>query len=118
MDRGRTSDDGRSSVRFSFMAKTFARFLKAREPVKQPCRPGEFYCLRCKAPKRPAGDMADYIPKSATRGLLRGICPICDRLIHRAVSLVTIEQKAGGLIVTFQRAEQRIDDTASPPLKC
>ena len=79
-------------------------FMKAREPVRQPCRPGEFYCLRCKAPRRPAGDMADYIPKSASRGLLRGICPCCDTLIHRAASLGTIEQKAGGLSVAFRCA--------------
>src|SRR5271154_5336964 len=45
-------------------------FLKAREPTKQPCRPGEFYCLRWKAPRRPAGDMADYIPKTSSRGML------------------------------------------------
>jgi excisionase family DNA binding protein len=107
-----TTDDRRP---FLIHGEDLRVFLKAREPVKRSCRPGEFYCLSCRAPRRPAGDMADYIPKSATRGLLRGICPVCDRLIHRAVSLVTIEQQAGGLIVTYQRAEQRIDDT-SPPL--
>ena len=29
-------------------------FLQAREPIRQRCRPGEFYCLKCGAPKRPA----------------------------------------------------------------
>jgi excisionase family DNA binding protein len=87
-------------------------FLKALAPDKQPCRPGEFYCLRCKVPRRSACDMVDYIPKTASRGLLRGICPTCETLIHRAASLGTIEQKAGGLNVTFQRAEQRLGDTS------
>src|ERR1019366_10108899 len=67
-------------------------FLRAREPEKHPCRPGEFYCLRCRVPRRPAGDMADYIPKTGSRGLLRGICPTCETLIHRAVSLGTLAQ--------------------------
>ena len=41
-------------------------FLTAQQPRKQPCRAGEIYCVRCRAPKRPAGDMADYIPKTLT----------------------------------------------------
>jgi excisionase family DNA binding protein len=89
-------------------------FMRAREPEKHPCRPGEFYCLRCRAPKRPAYDMADYIPKTKSRGLLRGICPTCETLIHRAASLGTIAQKCGGLEVAFPRAERRIDDLSSP----
>ena len=31
----------------------FRAFMKAREPIKQRCQPGEFYCLSCRAPKRP-----------------------------------------------------------------
>ena len=44
-------------------------FLRAREPIKQKCPPGEFYCLSCRTPKRPAFDMAQYIPRTASRGL-------------------------------------------------
>jgi|SRR5271163_2127794 len=89
-------------------------FIDARRHKKQTCRPGEFFCLGCKAPRRPAGDMTDYILKTASRGLLRGICPICDGFIHRAASLSTIAQKAGGLDVAFPKAQQRLDDTTSP----
>ncbi|WP_430417027.1 helix-turn-helix domain-containing protein [Parasphingorhabdus sp.] len=35
-----------------------------RKSAKQPCRPGELFCLKCKIPKRPALDMVDYIPKT------------------------------------------------------
>ncbi len=59
-------------------------FMQAREPIKQRCRPGEFYCLGCRAPKKPAGDMADYHPRTASRGLLSVICPTCGRMIYRA----------------------------------
>jgi excisionase family DNA binding protein len=89
-------------------------FLKALGPKKQPCQPGEFYCLKCRTPKRPALDMADYIPKSKSRGLLRGICLTCERLIHRAASPRTIAQKFGGLVIAFPKAERRIDDISSP----
>ena len=83
-------------------------FIDARRHKKQTCRPGEFFCLGSKAPRRPAGDMADYILKTASRGLLRGICPICDGFIHRAASLSTIAQKAGRLDVAFPKAQKRL----------
>ena len=91
----------------------FRAFMKAREPIKQRCQPGEFYCLSCRAPKRPGLDMADYRPRTARRGLLSGICPICERLIYRAASLASIEQMRGGLDITFPTAERRLDDSAS-----
>jgi excisionase family DNA binding protein len=88
-------------------------FLRARQPAKQPCRTGEFYCLPCRAPKRPALDMADYIPRTATRGMLRGLCPTCERFIYRAASLRRIEQERGSLDVAFPNAEQPLVDSSA-----
>jgi hypothetical protein len=87
-------------------------FLRAREPIKQKCRPGEFYCLSCRAPKRPAFDIAQYTPMTPSRGLLSGFCPTCERPIYRAVSLAAIDQKFG-LEVALPREQQRIDDSGS-----
>lgn len=86
-------------------------FMKTRGPIKQRCRPAEFYCLACRAPKRPAGDMADYIPHTATRGSLGGICPTCGRMIYRATTLAKLEEIKGELDVTFPKAAQRLNDT-------
>jgi hypothetical protein len=94
--------------------KDLRAFMCARKPKKRSCTPSEFYCLRCRAPKRPAGEMVDYIPKTISRGLLRGICPTCDSLIHRAASLGTITQNRGGLDIAFPNGERRIDDLSSP----
>ena len=42
-----------------FHGQTLATFLQAkRTKNKRPCKPGEIYCVRCRAPKVPAGDMA------------------------------------------------------------
>jgi hypothetical protein len=89
-------------------------FLHAREPIKQKCQSGEFYCLSCRAPRRPALDMAEYLPRTASRGLLCGICPQCDRMIYRAVKRDSIEQNRDCLDISFPPAEQRIDDSAEP----
>jgi excisionase family DNA binding protein len=88
-------------------------FLRARQPAKQPCRTGEFYCLRCRAPKRPALDMADYIPRTPTRGMLRGFCPTCEGLIYRAASLRTIAQESDDPDIAFRKAEQPLIDSSA-----
>jgi hypothetical protein len=91
----------------------FRAFMKSREPIKQRCQPGEFYCLRCRAPRRPALDMADYHPRTALRGSLSGICPVCERMIYRATTIAKLDQISGGLDVAFPKAEQCISDRAS-----
>src|SRR5580658_8486719 len=90
----------------------FRAFMKARAPIKQRCQPGELYCFGCRAPRRPALDMADYHPRTALRGLLSGICA-CGRMIYRATTLAKLDQIRGGLDVAFPMAEQRLDDSAS-----
>jgi hypothetical protein len=91
----------------------FRAFMKSREPIKQRCQPGEFYCLGCRAPRRPALDMADFHPRTALRGSLSGICPACGRMIYRATTLAKLDQIRGGLDIAFPIAEQRIGDSAS-----
>lgn len=99
---------------FLIRGQDLRAFLRAREPIKQKCRPGEFYCLRCRAPRRPALDMSQYRPRTPSRGLLCGICPECDGMIYRAANLHSIELIRGGLDIAFPSAERRIDDSTGP----
>lgn len=69
------------------------RFLEAKlKKVKQPCAPGEFYWVRCRAPKAPAGAMADYIAVGNSSGNLRGLCPDCGILVHRRVAYARFDE--------------------------
>ena len=70
--------------------------------------------LCCRARKRPALDMVEYLPRTSSRGLLRGICPTCERLMYCAASLASIEQMRSGLDITFPKAKQRLDDSPEP----
>src|SRR5271154_5088831 len=54
---------------FLIRGEDLRAFLRAREPLRQRCRPDEFYCLKCRTPKRPALDMAQYLPRTPSRGL-------------------------------------------------
>ena len=58
------------------------RFVTDRRTrAKQTCGPGRMYCLPCRAPKVPAGNMAECIQTGESTGTLQGICPDCDRMI-------------------------------------
>ena len=79
-----TCDDRRPML---ILGPELAAFLQARRlKNRQTCSPGEIYCVRCRAPRAPAGNMAEYQPRTETLGNLIGICPQCECLMHRAVT--------------------------------
>src|ERR1700731_4052842 len=46
--------------------------LRRREARRQPCRAGQMFCLNCRKPQEPAGQMADFAASSGTTGALVG----------------------------------------------
>jgi hypothetical protein len=110
----RPIDDRRPAL---ILGSELRRFLtEQRAKRKRPTPAGQIFCLRCREPRRPAGDMADYIPRTATLGDLQGICPVCDAMLFRSVNLGKLEAISGGLDVTVRPADLRINDCASPSL--
>jgi hypothetical protein len=92
-----------------------AAFLKTRrEKNKQPCQPGEIYCVRCRAPKRPGGDMAEFRQITADLGNLVGICPNCEGMIYRRASRAKLGQIQGKLDITFAEAERQVSESSLP----
>ena len=91
-----------------------ATFLnRQRIQNKRPCKPGEIYCMRCRAPHQPALGMVDYQPLTATGGNLIGLCPRYGGTIYRRVSLARLGEAAGMLEVRFMPAQDYIDDNGS-----
>ena len=72
------------------------------------------YCLRCRTPQHPAGDMADYEALTATQGNLVGICPACELIMNRRVSFAKLLEVAGNLKVTLPHALLHIDEITKP----
>lgn len=90
-------------------------FLESRrQQNKRTCQPGQLYCVRCRAPKRPAIDWAEYKPLTETLGNLVGICPDCDAIINRCVSLAKLGQFRGSLDIAFPPALRDIGESANP----
>ena len=97
------------------LGRDLAAYLQARRTKnKRPCQPGEIYCVRCRAPKQPAGDMAEYQPNTATLGNLVGICPDCGLMIYRRASLAKMAQIRGKLDITFAEAQRQVNESEQP----
>ncbi|MBU1404547.1 MAG: helix-turn-helix domain-containing protein [Proteobacteria bacterium] len=107
-----TSDDKRPML---ILGHALVAFIQARRVKnKQTCQPGELYCVGCRAPKFPAGDMAEYSPVTEKFGNLTAICPDCNSIMNRRVSLAKLEQVCGEMEITVPQALRHIVESNKP----
>lgn len=107
-----TIDDKRPML---ILGHVLAAFLQARRiKNKQTCKPGELYCVRCRAPRSPAGNMADYNPVTEKFGNLVAICPDCNCLMNRRVSVARIEEICGKVDISFPEAFRHLRERTNP----
>jgi hypothetical protein len=107
-----TSDGKRPML---ILGVDLAAFLQARRTThKQPCKVGEFYCFRCRAPKAPAGAMADCWPVTDKIVHLQAICPDCYCLMNRSVNLAKLDDFHRILAITFTKAPEQVSNRIQP----
>ena len=107
-----TSDGKRPTL---ILGRELAPFLKARRTKnKQSCQPGEMYCMKCRAPKKPAADMVEYQAITEKIGNLLALCPDCDKYMNRRVSLAKLELIRGQMDITFPQALRHIGERNQP----
>ena len=58
--------------------------------------------------------MVEYLPKTPTKGLLRGICPECHTLMSRFISERKLAVFCEGVSLTRAQRHERIDNSPSP----
>lgn len=91
------------------------KFLELkRTKNKQTCQPCELYCLRCRKPQKPAGNMADFTPITDKVGNLIAICPVCDAIINKRINMTTLALISTQMDITFTQAPKRIGDSTQP----
>ena len=109
--QGLTADTQRRPALFD--GRAVAEFLrKRRAGAKQPCKPGESYCVGCRAPKFPAGSMADFVPLSERHGTLRALCPDCEGMIYRRARVADLPRFARLLDLKTVNAQPRLTDSS------
>jgi len=92
-----------------------AAFIRDRRSKnKQTCQPGQMYCVRCRAPKTAAGDMAEYKPQTDKLGMLKAICPDCYSIMNRRVSLAKLTLVRGKLAITFPQGLEQVSNSFQP----
>jgi hypothetical protein len=107
-----TTDDKRPML---ILGHVLVAFLQARRTKnKQTCKPGELYCVRCRAPKSPAGEIAEYSPITEKFGNLIAICPDCNALMNRNVSLARIGEFCRKIDISFPEAVRHLIESANP----
>ena len=107
-----TIDDRRPILILGSDLIAFLRARRARK--KRPCSPGQMYCFRCRAPKFPAGDMAEYIAITEKVVNLTAICPDCTSMMHRLVSRAGLESFRAKMDITFPQALRRLSESNQP----
>lgn len=109
-------DDQRPTLLLGSELRRFLTGRRARR--KQALGPGRIFCLPCRAPKVPAGKMAECVVTGAAVGTLQGICPDCNRIIYRKVNPQKLEATCGDLDVTVTKQRPRIEETERLHVNC
>ncbi|MDY0095691.1 MAG: helix-turn-helix domain-containing protein [Candidatus Vecturithrix sp.] len=113
MKEGLTAIDDKRPILIK--GNVLAEFLSnRRKKNKQPCKPGELYCVRCRAPRLPAEGMAEYLPITEKLGRLIAICPDCESIMNRNVSMARIKEFRSKMDITFPEAVLRIVERSEP----
>ena len=94
------------------LGSVLASFLKARrQGRKRPCGSGELYCLRCRAPRPPVGNVVSYIPRTPTSGDIFGICCQCGTRMFKRAALAKLGLVEGNLKVQLPQGDGDIGGT-------
>jgi hypothetical protein len=111
--RGLPTNDGKRPM-LILGRDLVALLVERRSKNKRTCASGEIYCVRCREPRGPAGAMADYVPVTTILGNLVGICPACETMMYRRVSLAKLGAIGGDLDITVTQAQGHIVESAQP----
>lgn len=89
-----------------------------RNNKKQHLKPGEIYCVRCRAPVRPEEGIVFYTRKSPTLGSISGFCPECGFIVYRQVSNANLEAACGDLSAQEAQGKVRLIEPTKPSAIC
>jgi hypothetical protein len=106
------TDKRRPALILGTTLRAFLQMKRTRN--KRPCQPGELYCFRCRAPKKPAGNMADFQPETEAVGNLTALCADCETIMHKRIGTAKLGLISAQIEVTVTEALKRIGDSDNP----
>lgn len=90
------------------LGSDLAKFLSTSKTPRQTCQLHECYCVKCRSPQKPAGEMAEYISFTPSTGNLRGICPACGTMMHKRIRHDVLLSLGSVLDLTIAQAPSRL----------
>jgi len=93
-------------------------FLDERQRSRRKkCAPEEFYCFRCRVPRRAMGNLADIELRTQKTVMLTGLCEVCETPLRKVQSMQALPL----IFRTFDIPRQQqahIRTSLSPSLNC
>jgi hypothetical protein len=109
-----TNDDKRPML---ILGAELKQYLQSKRKVKKrKCLAYEIYCVRCRLPQFPDGNMVDFEPINCTMGRLIGLCPSCNGVINKYFKFTQLEDIKGQLDISFPKALKHINESSKPLL--
>jgi hypothetical protein len=100
-------DDHRPIVVHGTVLKAFIK--ERQKDRRQKCQPGEFFCFRCRAPRKPWGDTADLRVCTEKIANLTALCSVCETAMHKSIRRADVP-KIAKLITLQALAPERLSD--------
>jgi hypothetical protein len=96
------------------LGRELADFLKANAPKRKTLKLDEWYCLRCKEPRKAALGLADFVPKTPLAGRLTSLCEVCAAVMHKAVAMSKLAEFQRVLEITLPEGRVNLKEQSAP----
>jgi excisionase family DNA binding protein len=83
-------------------------FAERRTGSNRTCRLDECYCLKCRAPQRPAFAEMELVPLTPTKGNLLALCEVCASTMRKHISLARLPELRSLVFVKIRQASPSI----------
>jgi hypothetical protein len=83
--------------------------------AKRPCKPGEIFCVACKAARVPVRNEVIFRPVCHKSANLVGVCPTCEHPMFRRVCLADIGAISKILKIGYEERHDNISGFHSRP---
>ena len=97
-------DDRRPILVHGAVLKAF--ISEKQQARRQKCAPGEFFCFRCRAPRKPWGHVADASWHTDKIAKLSGLCCVCETTMHRSVGRADLPKFAALIDIQLMASER------------
>jgi hypothetical protein len=108
-------DDRRPILVSGAVLKAF--ILGRQQARKQKCAPGEFFCFRCRAPRKPWGGVADFSILNDKIAKAIAFCSVCETSMHRTIRRADLSKFVAQLSPQKVPSE-RLKDRADANVDC